>query len=144
MLNNNTLAGMRQSCQIMIYIDLQKALEAGFEFFLSENGVVLSEGDGRGFIPPQFFKRVENANRVALPGWEGDGPVADAQKVLTEHLPAAVEDVAKRTGDDGPAEGLEVEALVERSPVSTKTAAAGDSRLADGNAQELAGETTRH
>jgi 2'-phosphotransferase len=53
--------GMRKSSQILIYIDLPKALDAGIKFYLSSNGVVLTEGDERGFLSPEFFLRVENA-----------------------------------------------------------------------------------
>jgi len=80
----NVISGMRQSSQILIYIDVQKALDAGLKFFLSTNGVVLSEGDENGFIAPEYFKRVESANHTALPGWEG--PIAEFHKVLAEEL----------------------------------------------------------
>jgi hypothetical protein len=63
--------GMRRSSQILIFIDVAKALSAGIKFFLSDNGVVLTEGNSEGFLLPQFFKRVETADRVALKGWEG-------------------------------------------------------------------------
>ena len=52
--------GMRTSSQIFIFINLQKALDAGIKFFLSDNGVVLTEGDDEGFLRPEFFERVEN------------------------------------------------------------------------------------
>ena len=51
---------MRTSSQIFIFINLQKALDAGIKFFLSDNGVVLTEGDDEGFLRPEFFERVEN------------------------------------------------------------------------------------
>lgn len=77
---------MRNSSQILIYIDVQKALDSGLQFFVSANGVVLSEGDERGFIPPEYFKRVENSGGKALPGWEG--PVGESRNVLAEDQPA--------------------------------------------------------
>jgi 2'-phosphotransferase len=52
---------MRTSSQIFIFIDLQKALDAGINFFLSDNGVILTEGDGEGFLRPEFFEKVKNA-----------------------------------------------------------------------------------
>ncbi len=60
---------MRQSAQVLIYIDTQKALKAGIRFFLSENGVVLTEGDVRGFLSPEYFLRVEDRKGRAIPGW---------------------------------------------------------------------------
>ena len=63
---------MRNSSQILIYVNVQKAIDAGIKFYLSANGVVLTEGDERGFLLPQFFSRVETASdRKPLPGWDG-------------------------------------------------------------------------
>lgn len=67
--------GMRNSADIFIYIDLQKALDAGYKFQLSANGVILTAGNEKGFLPPEFFSRVEKrvgkSGREPLPGWEG-------------------------------------------------------------------------
>lgn len=60
---------MRNSAQVWIYIDVQKALDAGIAFFLSENGVVLTEGDERGFLSPEYFLRVEDRHSGTIPGW---------------------------------------------------------------------------
>lgn len=65
----DAVSGMRKSSQVMIYIDVQKALDADIKFFLSDNGVVLTEGDERGFLPLRFFSRVEDSNGVPLKGW---------------------------------------------------------------------------
>ena len=66
---------MRNSADIFIYIDLEKALDAGYKFQLSANGVILTAGNEEGFLPPQFFSRVERrvgkSGREPLPGWEG-------------------------------------------------------------------------
>lgn len=61
---------MRQSSQILVYVDVQKALDAGIKFSLSSNGVVLTEGDERGFLSPEYFARVETVKGDALPGWD--------------------------------------------------------------------------
>lgn len=42
--SGRVISGMRQDAQVLIYIDLRRALEAGFPFWRSENGVILSEG----------------------------------------------------------------------------------------------------
>lgn len=47
-------SGVRKSVEVLIYIDLKKALEAGLEFFESDNGVVLCEGP----IPSEYFSHV--------------------------------------------------------------------------------------
>ncbi|KKK24857.1 hypothetical protein AOCH_002368 [Aspergillus ochraceoroseus] len=38
------ISGMRHDAQVLVYIDLRKALQAGCPFWKSENGVILSEG----------------------------------------------------------------------------------------------------
>lgn len=66
---------MRNSADIFIYIDLQKALDAGYKFKLSANGVILTAGNEDGFLPPEFFsmveRRVGKSGREPLLGWEG-------------------------------------------------------------------------
>ncbi|KAJ3745795.1 KptA family-domain-containing protein [Lentinula detonsa] len=66
----NVISGMRKSCDIFIFINIPKALTAGIKFFLSDNGVVLTEGNDKGFLGPEFFLSVQNAKREALAGWE--------------------------------------------------------------------------
>ncbi|PCH44454.1 hypothetical protein WOLCODRAFT_76684 [Wolfiporia cocos MD-104 SS10] len=67
---SGVISGMRKSSQILIYIDVQKALDAGITFFLSANGVVLTTGDERGFLAPQYFARVETAKGELVLEWE--------------------------------------------------------------------------
>lgn len=58
--DDGVISGMRSSCQIYIYIDLAKALAAGFRFFKSSNNVILCPGDETGHLPPQYFAKVED------------------------------------------------------------------------------------
>ncbi|KAJ5774269.1 hypothetical protein N7457_009165 [Penicillium paradoxum] len=41
---SKVISGMRRDAQVLIYVDVRKALAAGVPFWRSENGVVLSEG----------------------------------------------------------------------------------------------------
>ncbi|KAJ3982808.1 KptA family-domain-containing protein [Lentinula detonsa] len=74
----NVISGMRKSCDIFIFINIPKALAAGIKFFLSDNGVVLTEGNDKGFLAPEFFLSVQNAKREALAGWEGESASASS------------------------------------------------------------------
>jgi 2'-phosphotransferase len=77
------MAGMRKSSQILIFLNIQKALDAGIKFYLSDNGVVLTEGDERGFLSIEFFDRVEDAKtRKAVEGWKGSGRIVNEAAVL--------------------------------------------------------------
>jgi len=56
---DGVISGMRSSCSVLIYIDLEKALEDGVKFFKSENGVVLTEGlKDEGHLPKDYFSKV--------------------------------------------------------------------------------------
>lgn len=88
------ISGMRRDAQVLIYINLKKALAAGCPFWRSENGVILSEGfdagadsekkkwdkDSSDLVPLEFFDVVVERKRGLGKIWE-DG------KVLQE-LPA--------------------------------------------------------
>lgn len=50
-------SGFRKHSQILVHIDMAKAMEDGILFFQSGNGVILSEGIN-GIIPPAYFKEV--------------------------------------------------------------------------------------
>ena len=52
------IGSSRSNVEILIYIDFKKAIEDGFKFFLSDNGVILSPGDDEGFMPPKYFSKV--------------------------------------------------------------------------------------
>lgn len=70
------ISGMRADAQILIYINLKRALEAGCPFWVSENGVILSEGvagkdDGKKVLGTEFFDVVvERKNGLGVV-WEG-------------------------------------------------------------------------
>ena len=53
------ISGMRRSSELLIYIDMSRAMASGIPFYLSSNGVVLTPGVGsEGYIPPEFFRSV--------------------------------------------------------------------------------------
>ncbi|KAK4634416.1 tRNA 2'-phosphotransferase 1 [Fulvia fulva] len=54
------ISGMRKSSTILVYLDISKAMEAGIKFWLSDNGVILSEGNADGILPLEYFKLVED------------------------------------------------------------------------------------
>ncbi|XP_051821403.1 tRNA 2'-phosphotransferase 1 isoform X1 [Antechinus flavipes] len=52
----HALSGMRPDCEVAVFIDGPSALADGIPFFCSANGVILTPGDARGFLPPKYFK----------------------------------------------------------------------------------------
>ena len=62
---------MRSSSNVIIYIDVAKALAAGIRFQISSNGVILSSGGELGRIPPEFFETVIGKSTVLVLGAVG-------------------------------------------------------------------------
>lgn len=52
---NGVISGMRSSCEVIIILNLKKALADGLKFFRSANNVILSAGDSDGIIYPAYF-----------------------------------------------------------------------------------------
>ncbi len=55
---NMQQSGIRSNCKVLIYLDMQKAMDDGIEFYISENKVVLSQGID-GFIDKKYFKKIK-------------------------------------------------------------------------------------
>lgn len=49
------ISGMRHDCDLVIWLDLRKAIEEGLPFYRSDNGVILSPGDSNGGIESRYF-----------------------------------------------------------------------------------------
>jgi len=57
---------MRYNYEIAIYIDSKKAMKDGIEFFISENGVILSTGLNNR-IDKKYFKKICKKNGQEIP-----------------------------------------------------------------------------
>ncbi|KAK4166622.1 putative trna 2-phosphotransferase, partial [Cladorrhinum sp. PSN259] len=54
------ISGMRKDAEVLVYVDVEKSLKEGdgLKWWMSENGVVLTEGDKDGLVPTRLFKEV--------------------------------------------------------------------------------------
>lgn len=52
-------SGMRNTCDIVIVLDLEKAMGDGLKFYASKNKVVLCEGDRTGLVSAKYFKVIK-------------------------------------------------------------------------------------
>jgi 2'-phosphotransferase len=59
------ISGMRQSCDVIIEIDLWSAIKDGIEFFISTNNVILTEGV-EGVLSPKYFLRVSRKDGTLI------------------------------------------------------------------------------
>lgn len=73
------ISGMRKSSTVLMFLDIDKAMEAGIKFWLSDNGVILTEGNEDGIVPLDFFKRVEDRT--------GEGVLLEDGKIVKEAPP---------------------------------------------------------
>ncbi|KAH9287735.1 hypothetical protein KI387_031852, partial [Taxus chinensis] len=55
---DGVISGMRSSCEVFIYLNVQKAFKDGMKLYRSENGVILTEGFD-GVVPPEYFANIE-------------------------------------------------------------------------------------
>lgn len=93
------ISGMRLSSTVLIYIDINAALAAGIKFFVSENGVVLSEGNENGVLPYEFFERVESrkGGGVLMSG----GKLPEGVQVDVEEWEKEMQNVRGKRGGRG-------------------------------------------
>ncbi|KAI9646206.1 tRNA 2'-phosphotransferase [Ciborinia camelliae] len=57
--DGGVVSGMRGDAEVLVYVDVQKCLEEepGMKWWMSENGVVLTEGDAEGLLRRSFGRR---------------------------------------------------------------------------------------
>lgn len=114
--------GMRKSSQIFIFVNVQKAIDAGIKFYLSANGVVLTEGDERGFLSPEFFSRVETADRKPLPGFDGpEGVTPNPSKIIHAETGVDAASVSQTVGLDKHEEAIQTAVEVLGQKVENTT-----------------------
>mmetsp|Transcript_5757 Transcript_5757/g.10043 ORF Transcript_5757/g.10043 Transcript_5757/m.10043 type:complete len:187 (-) Transcript_5757:1031-1591(-) len=64
---NQVISGMRNSCDVYVYIDTERCAQDGIEFFRSSNGVILTAGvNNEGMLPPQYFSKVVSRSGESL------------------------------------------------------------------------------
>ncbi|KAL1961356.1 hypothetical protein VTO42DRAFT_84 [Malbranchea cinnamomea] len=109
--HEGVISGMRADAQILIYIDLKRALRAGCPFWVSENGVILSEGMAREeeeeggkekVVPLEFFDVVvERKNGLGVL-WEGGRLVKETPEwMLNAKAPAGKGERGEKGGKRG-------------------------------------------
>lgn len=72
------ISGMRSDAEILFYIDVRKSLEDdAAQWWLSDNGVVLTEGGQGGLVPTKYWKKVEGRRQDVGILWEDGLEVAE-------------------------------------------------------------------
>jgi len=63
---SGVLSGMRASSEILIHIDMEKAMGGGIKFYRSANNVILTPGDEEGFLLKEYFSVIERRDGTLL------------------------------------------------------------------------------
>lgn len=86
------VSGMRKDAELLVYVDVERSIkEAGMKWWVSENGVVLTEGldeEGQeGLVPSRFFKLVVGRRKDVGVLWKDGEKVADLPEGLKVVVP---------------------------------------------------------
>ncbi|XP_065859387.1 uncharacterized protein [Euphorbia lathyris] len=57
--DGEVISGMRRDVNILIYLDVKKAIQEGMKLYISDNRVILTEGFD-GVVPVKFFEKMES------------------------------------------------------------------------------------
>ena len=58
---SGVISGMRRDAELLVYVDVAGSMqdpEAPIQWWMSDNGVVLTEGDKNGVVPLKWFREV--------------------------------------------------------------------------------------
>lgn len=66
-MDGEVISGMRRDVDLLIFLDVRKALEDGMKFYISDNKVILTEGFD-GVVPVKYFEKIESwPDRQTIP-----------------------------------------------------------------------------
>jgi len=80
--DKGVVSGMRKDAELLIFVDVAKALREGLKWWVSENGVVLTEGDERGLVETRFWRRVVGRREDVGVLWEDGVEVGELPEGL--------------------------------------------------------------
>jgi 2'-phosphotransferase len=82
------VSGMRRDAEVLVYVDVAASMrDAGIKWWMSDNGVVLTEGDADGLVPVRFFKEVVGRRQNVGVLWRDGEKVADLPEGLRIQVP---------------------------------------------------------
>lgn len=72
------ISGMRKDAELLIYVDVDESMRDGGKWWVSDNGVVLTEGEGEeGLVSTKYFKEVVGRTQGVGTLWRDGKWVAD-------------------------------------------------------------------
>jgi 2'-phosphotransferase len=95
------ISGMRTDAQVLVYIDMPKAIKAGLKFWKSDNEVILTEGNEEGLLPLEFIIKAVDRKRGLGVLWENGEVVKEIPEDLVNMQIPHKGGKGKRGGRDG-------------------------------------------
>ena len=81
------IRGMRKDAELLIYVDIKRSLEDGIFWWMSENGVVLTEGNEDGVLPVKYFSKVMGRKEEVGVLWDEGKHVAELPETQRNRNP---------------------------------------------------------
>ncbi|KAI1502740.1 RNA 2'-phosphotransferase, Tpt1 [Biscogniauxia marginata] len=83
------ISGMRADAEILVFVDVARSLRdgSGIAWWLSANGVVLTEGDADGLVPARYFREVRGRRQGVGVLWRDGEKVADLPEGIVARVP---------------------------------------------------------
>lgn len=81
------ISGVRPNAEVLIFLNVGRALAAGLHLYVSGNGVVLSPGNEQGIIECRFFEKAidrRTGRRLAIRGEEEQVPRTGQDRSSTD------------------------------------------------------------
>jgi len=100
------ISGMRRDAEVLVYVDVERSLRDGaLKWWISDNGVVLTEGDEVGMVPSKYFKEVVGRTMDVGLLWKDGEKVADLPAGVKGKMPSGKERAQGRDGQGQPEAG---------------------------------------
>lgn len=81
------ISGMRSDAELVVFVDVQQSLrDGGIRWWLSANGVVLTDGNDEGVVPLKYFKEVKGRRQGVGVLWRDGEKVADLPEIGRAHV----------------------------------------------------------
>lgn len=94
------ISGMRSDAEVLVFVDVERSIRdaeeaegegdkegKGIKWWMSDNGVVLTEGDKDGLVPLKYFKEVRGRRQGVGLLWKDGQKVADLPEGLEIRMP---------------------------------------------------------
>ncbi|KAI1808409.1 KptA family-domain-containing protein [Daldinia bambusicola] len=87
--SEKVVSGMRADAELLVFADVEKSLRdgSGIKWWISANGVVLTDGNADGVVPLKYIKEVRGRKQGVGVLWRDGEKVADLPKDVAARTP---------------------------------------------------------